>query len=586
MSDQTALTIAPNLELDPDYVGGGTFAVLAKRGAGKTYTGRVMAEEMWRANVPFVVLDPMGAWWGLRSDADGTGPGIPVPIFGGEHGDAPLERSGGAVMADLVVDESLSMILDLKGFGSRAAERQFALDFLERLYRRNRQLVHLFIDEADLFAPQRPAPGDQRLLGAAENVVRRGRNVGLGCTFFSQRPAVLNKDVLTQVDGLVAMRVTGLNDRAAIDEWVKGHADQDAAAKVKGTLAGLGNGESWWWIPEQDILQRVQVRRADTFDSSPTRKRGSTRREPKSIADIDLGAIQERMAATIERAKAEDPKELRRQIRDLKAELAKKPVTPDPVEIVREVPVLTDDDKAALQLLVSTIERLVPHREHVDRAIAQAQSLSDRVGQLLAAAPSAPAPVRSAAPLQNDRSQAPPPAARTLRAAPAGEPGVGSPPPAQRRILNALAFLEGIGIAGPTKTQLALFAQTSPKSSGYQNNLGSLRTAGLIAYPQPGTAALTEEGRAIADEQHPVRSDEDLHTYVRSLVGPARSRVLDVLIEVYPAALSKAELADRAGTSLTSSGYQNNLGNLRSLGLIDYPAPGQVTALPVLFLAG
>jgi hypothetical protein len=28
----------------------------------------------------------------------------------------------------------------------------------------------------------------------------------------------------------------------------------------------------------------------------------------------------------------------------------------------------------------------------------------------------------------------------------------------------------------------------------------------------------------------------------------------------------------------------NNLGRLRSLGLIDYPRPGQVVALPVLFL--
>jgi DNA helicase HerA-like ATPase len=106
-------------------------------------------------------------------------------------------------MADLVVDERLSMILDLKQLGSRAAEREFALDFLERLYRRNSELVHLFVDEADLFAPQRPQAGDQPLLGVTENIVRRGRNAGIGITLITQRPAVLNKDVLTQVDGLV-----------------------------------------------------------------------------------------------------------------------------------------------------------------------------------------------------------------------------------------------------------------------------------------------------------------------------------------------------------------------------------------------
>lgn len=36
--------------------------------------------------------------------------------------------------------------------------------------------------------------------------------------------------------------------------------------------------------------------------------------------------------------------------------------------------------------------------------------------------------------------------------------------------------------------------------------------------------------------------------------------------------------------SPTSGGYFNNLGALRTLGVIDYPSPGRVVALPVLFL--
>ena len=35
-----------------------------------------------------------------------------------------------------------------------------------------------------------------------------------------------------------------------------------------------------------------------------------------------------------------------------------------------------------------------------------------------------------------------------------------------------------------------------------------------------------------------------------------------------------------------TGGYFNNLGALRSLGLIDYPEPGYVKAEPVLFLEG
>jgi hypothetical protein len=50
-----------------------------------------MAEEMFRAGLPFVVVDPVRAWYGLRSSRDGNSPGLPIPIFGGRRGDVPLE---------------------------------------------------------------------------------------------------------------------------------------------------------------------------------------------------------------------------------------------------------------------------------------------------------------------------------------------------------------------------------------------------------------------------------------------------------------------------------------------------------------
>lgn len=44
--------------------------------------------------------------------------------------------------------------------------------------------------------------------------------------------------------------------------------------------------------------------------------------------------------------------------------------------------------------------------------------------------------------------------------------------------------------------------------------------------------------------------------------------------------------AERASQKPTSGGYFNNLGTLRTLGLIDYPSPGEVAALPALVLEG
>lgn len=571
----TALKIAPGLALDADYVGGGTFALLAKKGAGKTYLARVMCEEFWKAKVPFVVLDPMDAFWGLRSAADGAGEGIPVAIFGGDHGDAPLEPTSGKLMADLVVDERLSMILSLKSFGTRKAERQFALDFLERLYRRNSELVHLLIDEADLFAPQKPAPGDQPLLGVTENIVRRGRNSGIGCTLITQRPAVLNKDVLTQVDGLVAMRIVGLPDRKAIDEWVKGHGDEHAAAEVKSTLAGLENGECWWWVPELGILKRVQVRATDTFDSSPTRRRGHRPVDPKGFADVDLSQIEEQMAATLERAKETDPKELRKRITELERQLAAKPVADDGQEVARlqariaeievrepervEVAVFPDSLKTSIR---QDYESIAAHLDSVDEMVARARARLDVELEELHPPSSAPAPVQR-------QVHTPAPALATApRVVPEpvdrsnGSVKIGK---GERKVLGILAEYP----EGRTFNEIAFLAGYSAKASTVGVLVSNLRKAGYIEdgnQPVRPTAAGLEAaggaierptGRALLDQwfQHP-------------RMGKGEREVLQALLDLHPEEPTNDELCAITGYSPTASTVGVLLSNLRKLGLV------------------
>ena len=95
----TELHLAPDLVLPAEAVTQ-TFAILAMRGSGKTYTAAVMVEEMAKAALPFAVVDPIGVWWGLRADAAGTGPGLPVVVFGGDHGDLPLDAASGEVSFD------------------------------------------------------------------------------------------------------------------------------------------------------------------------------------------------------------------------------------------------------------------------------------------------------------------------------------------------------------------------------------------------------------------------------------------------------------------------------------------------------
>lgn len=155
---------------------------------------------------------------------------------------------------------------------------------------------------------------------------------------------------------------------------------------------------------------------------------------------------------------------------------------------------------------------------------------------------------------------------------------------AQQRILDSLAWFDSVGITPVDRTQLALFAGVSPKSSGYANNLGALRTAGLIDYPGKGAVVLTGDGSAIAASADDISTSAELQAALFARLPGAQVRILQALVDVYPDSIERTALSEIAGVSAASSGYANNLGALRSLGLLDYPASRQVAATSALFL--
>src|SRR5690242_4320069 len=78
-----------------------TFAAVAIRGAGKTTLAAVIAEELLKQELPLVIIDPMGVFWGLRLGLKGKAKGgYNIPIFGGAHGDLPLEPGAGVLVAE------------------------------------------------------------------------------------------------------------------------------------------------------------------------------------------------------------------------------------------------------------------------------------------------------------------------------------------------------------------------------------------------------------------------------------------------------------------------------------------------------
>lgn len=530
-----------------------TFVVLGKRGSGKTTTARVITEELLERQLPVVVLDPTGVWWGLRTSADGKAPGYPAVIFGGDHADVPLEETAGALVAGVIVDERLPAVIDLSLL-SKSAARRFAIDFLETLYRRNRDPLHIVIDEADLFAPQRLPQGAERLLGAMDDLVRRGRVRGLGVTLITQRPAVLNKDVLTQAEVLIALRMTGVRDVNAINEWVELHADPDEARTVKASLPSLPIGTAWVWSPGWlGLLERVKVQRPRTFDSSATPKAGVRRTAVRQMAEVDLEALGERISEAAERAKDTDPRLLRKRISELERQLKDaRNAQPEPERV--EVPVLSEEQLAELQALAKSVG------ERVAEVITDARTVADRIGEVVAAAANAPKPPprRQASPTPSPSPARPAPRAVPVPAADGNSTGLSK---AERAILNVLA-VHGTR----TVTQVALLTGYSHKSGGYRNSLSTLRAKGYIE--GRGDVTATPAGLDALGEWADLPTGAELRDWwKRRHLGKAESLILDTLAEAWPHEVPVEQIAERTGYSATSGGFRNALSRLRSLEL-------------------
>lgn len=579
------LRLAKDLTLPLDAVTQ-TIAILAKRRAGKSYTMRRLAEQLFKAGQQIVLVDPKGDQWGIRSSADGKGPGLPIVILGGERADVPLEANAGEIVAKLVVEERVSVLLDLSLFRKHEVAT-FMTSFLENLYRLKakeiyRTPVMLVIDEADAVAPQKPQKGEERMLGAAEDIVRRGGQRGIGCVLVTQRSAVLNKNCLTQAQIMVALRTIAPQDLAAMDAWIQVHGTEEQRKTLMESLPSLPVGDAWFWSPgwptTDGIFKRVHVLPIETFDSGATPKPGEKRIEPKNLADVDLEALKGQMAATIEKAKADDPRELRKQIAELKKQVGNPPSVHAKTKTIEKF-VLKDGQLARAEQLVERIRSVFdaskPLLERLEAQRLMIAAAIEKTRQYVTP------PI---VPRNQPQRRIGPVTGSSNGSARRSEDDDHALTPARQKILNGLAFLHGIGVAPADKTQLALIVGVSPTSGGYFNNLGALRSAGFIDYPTGGTVALTEQGQANASANGVPSTTEELHEAIRAKLPPAKWKILESLIAMYPKAIAKDALAGQIGVSPTSGGYFNNLGSLRSLGLIDYPRPAEVAALPVLFL--
>lgn len=570
------LRISPQLSLPLDAVTE-TFAILAKRRAGKSNAAVVMAEEMFDHGLPWVAIDPKGDWWGVRAAGDGQSPGLSVLVFGGNHGDVPLEPSAGKLVADLVVSRRLTCVLDVSEM-TKADQRRFLIDFANQLYRTNTEPLHVFCEEADEYIPQRVVGENAKLVGAFETLVKRGGFRGIGVTLITQRSASLNKDVLTQVETLIPMRTPSPQDRKAVLAWVDYHS---AGAEAVAELPGLADGEAWVFSPQWlNTLVKIQFRRRRTFDSGATPKVGSKPRPPAQLADVDLDSIKEAMAQTIEKAQAEDPRALRARIRTLERELERRQ---EPAVQLVEVPVIPNDlvirVEAALDKLgqahTSWAERLDDvtslSGETVDQIRALRQVLRD-------ATTATPSTATSAARPRSARAPVP---ARPVEATSTTQTDLEDDPTELRA--GARRMVEALGRMAPlrlTKGQWGTVARLKTTGGTWSTYLSDIRRRGFLDEAGPGYT-LTDAGFDYLGGRPQPMTAEELQSHYRSILRAGAAKMLDALIEAYPAVLTRDELGAAADIVTTGGTFSTYLSDLIRNGLAERQG-GAVVATAIL----
>ena len=146
----------PNDALDADL------AILAQKGAGKTYTAKGIVEWLLSQGARVLVVDPLSVWWGLKAGAEGEGEGYPVAVFGGPHGDMPLSEAMAEPLARTLSHANLPAVLDV-AFMKKAEQMRFCAKLFETLFAENRDPLTLVLALLPPGGPHRPHGAGIRL---------------------------------------------------------------------------------------------------------------------------------------------------------------------------------------------------------------------------------------------------------------------------------------------------------------------------------------------------------------------------------------------------------------------------------------
>lgn len=292
----SVIKLSDTLSVDAVEYASRANAILGIRDSGKTYTGTLIAEQLFGAGIPFFAFDPIGRWRFLKTPGK-NGRGFPVVVAGGVAPDLPLTPDDAPKLIRAAMKSGVSVVIDLYSISlSKTDWRAIVRRSIETiLYEgEGHGQRHVFLEEAAEFIPQRVRDGNT--YAAVEKLARMGGNVGVGVTLINQRAEEVNKAVLELCDNLLLHRQRGKNSLLSLRKWLAA-GNVDPPKEITDTLADLPTGECWAWFKDVGKPKHIKVARKMSFD--PDRRAMSRSASVTPVPAVDVTAFVARMKAAL-----------------------------------------------------------------------------------------------------------------------------------------------------------------------------------------------------------------------------------------------------------------------------------------------
>lgn len=207
------ITITPKHKLDVNATSviedGMRLWVSGESGSGKSNASMLITEQCVRMGMQVIVLDAHGEYGELKWARPGR-----TVRYG--YGDTPLNEDSVDTCL-MYVAENQNLLLDLSHWSDLEPKKldQFIRDFLKGVYALRRQKPHrmlIVLEEAQSVAPQQQSSGQSDNIKLVTSLITGGRKFGINFIISSQRPSLVDHNIVANCNVRLFFRLTELKD--------------------------------------------------------------------------------------------------------------------------------------------------------------------------------------------------------------------------------------------------------------------------------------------------------------------------------------------------------------------------------------